>query len=650
MKFVCRGITSLFLLLLFVSGKANVHLSSLFGNNMILQRDKPANMWGTAEKGEKVIVTFDNKDYHTTADKEGRWKITFPPHAAGGPITITVKGKNEIVLHNVLFGDVWVCGGQSNMQFHVRELAGKEDDSLRDNNTNIRIFTAGITADYVPQDTLKSGKWEVASVESIQNFSAVGFFFGRYLEEHLDIPMGLISDNLGATSAEEWMSKEALRQYPQFSTYYKQYLAQNKSFAQITDAFNKEESKWKEKADSVNDPGFANQWYANNTDTSDWKEMNLPTYWEDAGLPDYDGSVWFKKTFDLPQSYNGKAFHIGLGEIDDYDIVWVNGVKVGEGFGNLNLRDYEAPDSILHKKNNVITVRVWDAGNKGGMYNFFWFPDWRGRWLYKPGVKLKAPQTNKPFVVNSNIFGSPNVLYNGNIAPLTQFAIKGVIWYQGEANADRADEYKQIFPAMIQDWRKQFNQGDFPFLFVQLANFTAEPATPVNSDWAEVREAQASALALPNTGMASAIDIGEANDIHPKNKMDVGKRLALAALKVAYHQDTTHTHPMYESMKVVNDSIVIRFTDDVITNDKYGYVRGFAIAGKDSVFHWAKASVKNNEAVVYSDVKEPVAVRYAWANNPGTLNLYNKEGLPLLPFRTDTWKGITVGKKFTYTE
>ncbi len=335
---------------LFTNSKANIHLSVLFQDNMVLQRDKPYNIWGTADKGEKITVSFNSNTYQTITGKDGKWKVTLPAQEAGGPYDITLNGKNAVILHNVLFGDVWICGGQSNMQFHVSELAHKEADSSKDNNSNIRIFTAGITMNYVPQDTLKNGRWQVASVESIQNFSAVAFFFGRYIQERINIPIGLISDNLGATSVEEWMSNEAIHQYPQFNSYYNDYLAGGKSFQQLTADFDKNKSTYEDKIYSPDDPGLQQKWYAVNTDTSDWKSMNLPAYWEDAGLPDYDGSVWFKKTFDLPTNYNHKSFHIGLGEIDDYDAVWINGVKVGEGYGNLNLRDYEAPDSILQPK------------------------------------------------------------------------------------------------------------------------------------------------------------------------------------------------------------------------------------------------------------------------------------------------------------
>ena len=377
------------------------------------------------------------------------------------------------------------------------------------------------------------------------------------------------------------------------------------------------------------------------------------SYWEDKGLPDYDGSVWFRKEFDLPQDYKGDRFRINLWQVDDYNIAWVNGHRIGETFGNLNFSDYYASDSILKPKNNVLVVRVFDAGFKGGMYNHFWDGQWNGTWKYKPGIKIDASKFVRPETVNADLFNSPSILFNGCISPIAQLSIKGAIWYQGESNASRAEEYKQLFPAFIQDWRKQFNQPDLPFLFVQLANYYAETLKPEPSEWAELREAQASALALPNTGMAVAIDIGEANDIHPKNKQDVGKRLGIAALKAAYEIDTVHLSPMYDHMQAENDSIVIYFkgTDGLITKDKYGYIRGFSIAGKDSVFHWAKAHIKNNKVFVHSpEVKQPVAVRYAWANNPGVLDLYNNQGLPVVPFRTDDWKGITSGKKFAFNK
>lgn len=632
---------------------ANVHPASIFQSNMILQRDKPCTFWGTADSKEKISLTVNKLSYDCVADNLGNWKVVSSAQPAGGaPFQILIKGKNSIVLNNILFGDVWICGGQSNMQFHVSELAQKEADPAKDNNSNIRIFTAGVATNYVPQTALASGEWKVASVETIQEFSAVSFFFGRYLQQHLNVPIGLISDNLGATAVETWMSTEAVHQFPQFDSFYNDYLLQKKSTKEVAADFEKIKSSWEKKYYLKNDSGFLQQWYLPATDVSDWKTTDVPGYWEDKGLTDFDGSVWYRREFDLPDTYKSGGFPINLGQVDDYNIAWVNGKRVGEMLGNLNYSSYTAPDSILKPKKNVLVVRIFDAGGKGGMYNQFWDGSWGGKWKFKPGLKIDAAKFVRPKVVNADLFCSPSMLFNGCIAPLTNLSIKGAIWYQGESNAARAQEYKQLFPAFIQDWRKQFNQGDFPFFFVQLANYYPEQSQPTPSDWAELREAQAAALALPNTGMAVAIDLGEANDIHPKNKQDVGLRLGMAALNVAFNKDSIHLSPLYDHLQVQDDSIIIHFknvANSLVTKDKYGYARGFSIAGKDSVFHWAKAYIKNNTVVVYNnEVAHPVAVRYAWANNPGALDLYNEQGLPVAPFRTDDWPAATDKKKFTF--
>jgi sialate O-acetylesterase len=641
------------LALLFASSlntKGNVKLPVLFQNNMVLQRDKPCNIWGTADNSEAITISFNNNIYTTTAIN-GKWKITLPAQVAGGPFQIIIKGKNTIELDNVLFGDVWICGGQSNMQFSTKDASPKPDTSTF-NNKNIRLFTVGVGMDFIPQDTVKGGSWKVANMNDVNNFTAVGFFFGSYLQQHLNIPIGLISDNLGATAVEEWMSNEAVHQFPQFDNFYNTYLAPHKSIKQIDDDFEKIKASWGKKYYLKDDPGLTQQWYKPETNISDWKTMSQPSHWEDNELKDYDGSVWFRKSYDsFPKDFFGNA-NINLGQVDDYHICWVNGVKVGEAYGNMNMTSFKIPDSIIKPKNNIVVVRVFDAGGKGGMYNMFWSPYWAGEWKYKKGVQIDASKFKKPLVANAYIFGTPTILYNANIAPLTQLSIKGFIWYQGEANAGRAAEYKSLFPAMIKDWRKQFNQGDLPFLFVQLPNLGKDPTEPEQSEWAEQREAQAAALSLTNTGMAVTIDVGEADNLHPHNKLAVGNRLGATALKIVYHVDSIETSPVYKNMQVIGDSIIISFDNNFVCKDKYGYVRGFAIAGSDSIFHWAKAYVKNdNTIVVYNPViKFPVAVRYLWSSNPGEVDLYNKNNLPVAPFRTDNYPGLTTGKKFTYTE
>jgi len=648
---IYKRLIFLFVYLAAYSANATIKLPVIFQSNMVLQRDKEVKIWGFGDKGEKVSVTIGDRKVSATTGKDAKWIIQLPAHKAGGPYVISINGHtNSIELKNILFGDVWICGGQSNMQFTVDQTKFPIDDSLK--NPQIRIFTASIGMDYVPTKNLSGGKWQEASANTIKSFSAVAYFFGKLLNDSLQIPIGLISDNLGATSVETWMSNESLSKFPQFQHYYQEYLQPGKSFQEITAEFEKMKPRW-EKDYYLKGKGLEEKWYLPETDISNWKTMEVPNWWEDKGLEEFDGAVWFRKSFDLPENFKSDSFPLALNQIDDYDIVWVNGQKVGEGFGNQNWRNYKIPSNILKRKNNVIVVRVFDAGGKGGMYSgaIWGNPVLLGNWLYKPGYKIDAATFPKPHVVNVSPFSTPAVLFDANIAPITSLSIKGVIWYQGESNASRAGEYAQLFPAMIKDWRKHFNQGDIPFLFVQLANYMEEAKAPQESDWAELREAQKAALKLPNTGMAVAIDIGEANDIHPKNKMEVGRRLGLAALKVAYQKHIVAEGPEYESMEIKNDSVIVHFkngTNHLITKDKYGYVRGFAIAGNDQIFHWAKAFIRNNSLVVYSEkVNDPVAVRYAWSDNPGETDLYNNAGLPAVPFRTDNWPLKTSGKKFS---
>lgn len=630
---------------------ADVQLHKIFQDNMVLQRDKAVNIWGFADPREKITLTFESKEYATTADEEGNWTVQLPPHPAGGPFTFTIQGKNRITLRNVLFGDVWICGGQSNMQFTIDQIGYKEADTTRANNPDLRLFTVHIGSDFVPKKDIMGGSWTEANAETIGSFSATAYFFGRYLQEKLNVPVGLISDNLGATSVETWMSPQSLRQFPQFQHYYEENLAPSKSFEEINAAFEKMKPAWQEKH-YLKGSGMQEEWYRPETDFSQWETMQLPAWWEHAGLENFDGAVWFQKEFDLPEGFKVDSYHLSLTQIDDYDLVWVNGHKVGEGYGNLNWRGYDVPASILKPKGNILVIRVFDTGDLGGMYSgsFWWNQTLVGDWKYRPGLKIDADQFPKPRVVNTNIFASPSILFNANIAPLQPLAFKGVIWYQGESNASRAAEYKALFPAMIRDWRAHFGQGDFPFLFVQLANFYPEGSMPAHSPWAELREAQASALSLPNTGMAVTIDIGEADDIHPKNKKDVGERLGLSALQVAYGQDVLSHGPTFRSVEFKEGKAFIAFdyADSLFTKSKYGYVRGFSIAGKDQQFYWAKAFIEGNWVVVYhEEVNDPVAVRYAWSNNPGPLDLYNKAGLPAIPFRTDHWPLSTEGKKFS---
>jgi len=525
---------------------------------------------------------------------------------------------------------------------------------------NIRLFTVQKKIADTPQADC-TGQWSLCKPDTIPGFSAVGYFFGRHLHKELGVPVGLVNTSWGGTVAEAWTSSDALAKMPEFKTLMARIAEAKADPDSSMQKYQAELDAWQKKVDAAGaqgraaiEPGF---------DDSGWKDMALPATWEQAGLPDFDGLVWFRKTIDVPESWAGKELMLELGPIDDQDTTWINGIRVGAHTGPGKwqaLRKYPLAANVIKAGQNVIAVQVLDTGGGGGINGQPGQMKLKpldaddtdalslaGAWRYKVGYNLASmpPQPQPPVWVNNP--NAPTVLYNGMIAPLVPFGIRGAIWYQGESNAGRAYQYRELFPTMISNWRQKWNQGEFPFLFVQLANYMATQPEPGESAWAELREAQLMTLQLANTGMATIIDIGEANDIHPRNKQDVGKRLALWALARTYGRDVVYSGPLYRSMAIEGDKIRLRFDhvgSGLVAQDG-GLLKGFAIAGKDRKFVWANAKIEGQTVVVSSAaVAEPVAVRYGWANNP-ICNLYNDADLPASPFRTDDWPGVTANSK-----
>lgn len=631
----------LFVLNLNVWGE--VRLPYILSDNMVLQRRLPVNVWGWARPGERVSVTFNNQKVSAKAAKDGTWKVQLAPLAAGGPFEMTINGKNAITLKNILVGDVWVCGGQSNMERWLSMSRNWDVDQNSVENQNIRLFNLPKNISTTPLDNTLEAKWEICGRETAARFSAVGYYFGKNLEKELNVPIGLINDNWGGTGIETWTSLETMYVDDDYKA------AVDKVGSIDTEQIRKEAETNKIKYQNTvdnDDPGIINKWYAEAADVSEWKTMKLPKPWEEAGLPSLDGVVWFSKEITVSPEDAGKEAIVSLGTIDDSDVTWLNGVQIGKTENKPGaVRLYKVPPGVLVAGKNRLTVKVIDRTGRGGLWGKEeeLFVEFRGKkigladkWLYKVGLNLPAFKD----VSNPNTY--PSLLYNGMINPIIKYPIKGAIWYQGENNVGRHIKYRSQFPAMIKDWRQKWNCGEFTFLFVQLANFTEPVQEPQNSPWAGLREAQTMALTVPNTGMAVTIDIGEAKDIHPRNKDDVGYRLALAALKKTYGRELVYSGPIYKSMKVEGDRVILEFDftgSGLMAKDKYGYLKSFAIAGADKKFVWAKASLTpdNKVIVIGEGVRNPVAVRYAWANNPDDANLYNKEGLPASPFRTDDW-------------
>jgi len=638
---------------------ADVKLPHLFSNNMMFQREQAIHIWGEADSKEGIEIRFNDAQYNTRADKAGMWEIDLPAMEAGGPFELTITGKNTITIENILVGDLWICSGQSNMEWPLSLVNDAEFEINNASHPEIRIFNVPKKMATVPQGDVIGGSWVSCTPESIPGFSAVGYFFGRHLHKELGVPIGLIGSNWGGTIVETWISKESFNGIP----YYQEVAeavtaldldrAQGQSDEQV-DAWLKEFH--------TQDQGIRNGEYAwNKADINpgDWTEMTMPQTWEQSGekeLASANGVVWFTREIELTEDQADQMGIISLGAIDDSDITWINGEKVGETYNVYNQeRKYKIPTGILKEGHNRIVVRVEDYRGGGGFAGakqqlFLQMGadkiPLEGTWKYKIGMITQSEMPGSQFGPNSQ----PTLLYNGMIAPLIPFPIKGAIWYQGESNAAQAYQYRDHFKLLINDWRSKWNLGEFPFLFVQLANFMNPTEHPVESEWAELREAQDMTLSLPYTGMASAIDIGEAGDIHPRNKQDVGYRLALEALRISYGKELVSTGPRYESMELKGGEILIHFSrtgSGLKVNDKYQYIKGFTIAGSDGKFHWAKAEIVDRTTVrVYSaELSHPVAVRYGWANNPDQANLYNSEDLPTNPFRTDDWDGITKGVK-----
>ena len=634
-------------------------VSPMFTDNMVLQRGMSDPVWGWAAPGAKVTVTMDGRKTEATAGPDGKWVARIGPFKAGGPYTLAVGGAQSRVFKNVLVGDVWVCSGQSNMEFGIGNATNAPAEIATANYPNIRLFTVTkkIAAD--PQMTL-SGQWDVCTPDTVKaggwnGFTAVGYFFGRELNQKLHIPIGLIHTSWGGTPAEAWTSGPALNTMADYKAKVAAIDADRAARSNGGIDIRRAIGEWYAKNDPGSAPGAS--WSNPVADVSNWPTMSLPGLTQDAGIPalaSVNGIFWFRKEIELPEDTTRKAVTLHF-VADDNDTAWINGVPVGATEGFNVERAYNVPAGVLKAGKNVIAIRVLDTGGKGGIYGN---PDQltlevpggatvplAGPWQYRLAKDLK--QTTAYPMDAAHDQNAPTVLYNGMIAPVAPFGIKGALWYQGESNAGRAYQYRTLLPTMIADWRASWGQGSFPFYVVQLANFMAAPTKPGDSAWAELREAQSmTARDVPNSGLAVAIDVGDAGDIHPKDKQDVGHRLALNALARDYGQKIEYSGPNYKSMKVEGNAV--RLTFDHLGGGmvaKGGKLTGFAIAGDDKQWAWADARIDGDSIVVTSpEVAHPAAVRYAWSDNP-PCNLYNAAGLPASPFRTDNWPGVTMNNR-----
>jgi len=628
-----------------VSSTAQVKLPRLVRDSMILQRDTRVNIWGWAAKNEKVSLKFNGKTYKTKTGADGKWLVVLPAMKAGGPYTMDISGSNKITLKDILIGDVWICSGQSNMvhQMNIHDVTYAKDIAEA-NYPQIRHFwIPTLTSMEEPKEDLPAGYWKSAIGDDVRPFSAVAYFFARKIYEKYHVPIGLINASVGGTPIEAWISEEGLKEFPALEAT----IRKNKDTAYIN-SFSRRAIPAGPNRPAQTDKGLMGPkpWYDISYVPKNWHVINIPGYWEDQGIRDLNGVVWYRKEIDVPASLVGKPAKVFLGRIVDADVLYINGKQAGNTTYQYPQRRYSVPADLLKAGKNIFVIKVTNTAGKGGFvpgkpYCLFAGKDTvdlKGYWQYKVG-EVFEPRTGGFGGGGINAQNQPSALYNAMVAPLINYTIKGFLWYQGEANTGRAEEYAKLQPAQIIDWRNKWRQGELPFLYVQLPGFMDMNYLPSESQWAALRESQLKSLSVPNTGMAVAIDLGEWNDIHPDNKKDVGERLALIAENIVYgEKNTSYSGPVFQSAAIEGNKITISFSHvgtGLTTNDGEE-LNQFAIAGADKKFVWAKAKIEQDKVVVWSDsVAAPMYVRYAWADNPDGANLFNKEGLPASPFRTD---------------
>lgn len=633
-------LVSAILILMPFKSFADVKLPALLSNNMVLQQQSDARFWGWAEPGEKINIqcSWAKEAFGPVeADKNGNWKIDLNTPKAGGPYEISIKGDNAIHLKNILIGEVWVCSGQSNMEMRLPHSTNGQEEVAKASYPNIRIFNVGVN--YLPRPTEDvKGHWSECSSKTAAHTSAVAYYFGKKIHKEQNVPVGLIIAALGATPARAWTSGKTLLDKKMYVNEVK-IISDKETIDKAKAKYKDEKTVWQEKIDQA-DPGMLGKWYDAQFDDSTWKTISLPSRIESSELGSYDGIVWYRKTLNIPAEWDGKNLTISLGRLDDRDETYLNGKKIGSVEGGQLSREYVVEGQLVKAGKNSLVVRIQDHGGAGGFMDkakqMFLRSGKRtislaGSWRYKagsarstwPGSPKGLPRINGRW---------PSALFNGMIAPLTSKTIRGAIWYQGENDVSGLIWYKPLFPNLIQSWRDAWGLGDFPFYHVQLPPYNYK-----HNNSALLREVQMKSLSMKNVGLAVTLDIGEYNDIHPRNKKDVGERLALWALAKDYgRKDIVCSGPIYKDMKVEGDFIRLHF--DYVGSGllaKNGHLTNFMIAGSDKKFLIAEAKIDKNTVVVLSDkVKEPVAVRYAF-DNAGEPSLFNKEGLPASSFKTD---------------
>ena len=619
---------------------AEVKLPSVLSDHAVLQRDIPVSLWGWSSPEEKVTIFLNGETLAVTkADKEdGIWRTSLPKQPAGGPHTLTFVGNNTVEVKDVYFGDLWLASGQSNMVLPLARIKEKFPDIVaNESRPLIREFSVPMQYNFKqPNIDVKDAQWKSADkLRERESFSAVSFFFARAIQDDVNVPVGIVLSAVGGTPIQSWMSEDALASFPEDLKEAKHFQSDNVINSIISQDAERQR-QWEDYISTHDKGNVSPYWWSNNIDESDWTLFSVPGFLTDAEQKPINGVHWFRKRFQWPRHLVGEQATLVLGALVDADTTYVNGTKVGQTTYKYPPRRYTVPANVLKPGSNTITIRLESHRDHSGFVSDkeYWIGagenrvDLNGEWHYKLGVVHEHLQQT------TFIQYKPMGLFNAMINPLTPLPVKGIIWYQGESNTANPDNYGDMFKTMIEDWRNKWNNPTLPFLFVQLANFNPRLSIPAESGWAELREQQASALSLPNTGMVVAIDVGEWNDIHPLDKQSIGERLAKNALNTVYGKDIVYSGPIATQATQDGSNVLVSFKHQGSgLSASENHLLGFEIADESGEFLWAKAEIKGERIQVWHpDVKQPRAVRYAWADNPAA-NLYNKDGLPAAPFR-----------------
>jgi len=627
-------VTFLFIILVNFTAKSEVAISNILGSHAVVQRGEVFTIKGTSTRENTVKIIFDGKTRNAIC-KDKKWSVSFPPQEAGGPYTIRITGENEIFLEDIFFGDVFLCSGQSNMEWSLEQANNPEKEVADTHYPLIRMFTVSKDLTSTKKEMLTDGEWLISTPETAKSFSAIGYIFGRSIHNSQNIPIGLINNAWGGSEIDPYMDKNCFYDKQE----YLESIDAFKNSGLSLSLANEINEKWKEGIDRF-DFGVLDSWQKPSTNRKKWESTTLPGHWEENIWPGFDGVGWYAKTFIVDKLPKGNIT-VNLEQIDDSDYSYINGQLIGSTINAYSQkRAYSTDGKVLKLGENTIVIRMIDYLYGGGLsgksedinieYDDVSIP-LAGAWKAKKGTEGYDKPKN---LLEQNTY--PTSKYNPMVHPLINTKLSGILWYQGESDWNATKDYAWKSIRMINDYRNKWKQPDLPFLFVQLANWTQVPTEPIPANWGEIRQSQEASLSLSNTAMVTAIDIGEAEDIHPRDKQTVAKRLVDAAQAIVYGKEQPYRSPTMKNIKLTEEGYQVTFDfvgEGLQLKEGATSVNGFAILKNGKMQYVEARIIAPDQVLIPVPNPSPTMVRFLWADNPGEITLYNSNILPALPFQ-----------------